>query len=201
VNWSVPAMATTLFTFIGDCSGDANCFGSTYTLVIGDAEDITSTTYTARLIIDTAGYNGLITSAFIDAVDIKIVNRLSIAPVLEEAPGGAENWQLLFNNGQAATDCGSGGGFFICARDPNPNDLAPVGGLLIWDWSFASNNTIDFGHIGASYNNAIGTLFGNNTSIGSATSEIPKVLEPPALFLLGSGLLVLGAVGRKYRRK
>jgi PEP-CTERM motif len=193
--------AATLFTFNGDCSGGANCFGSTYTLIIGDANDANSTTYTAALIIDTAGYNG--GQAFIDAVDVKVVNSLiSNTFALTLAPGGAANWQTTFNTGQAATDCGSGGGFFICARDPDPNDLAPVGGILEWDWTFSSNDSIAFGHIGASYNNAAGTVEGQNTSISNATGTPGgKIPEPSALILLGSGLLVVGGLVRKFRKK
>jgi hypothetical protein len=192
------ALANTLFTFVGDCS-NATCFGSTYTLVVGDANDSVNTTYTATLTINTSEYNGPISPAFIDAVDIKIVNNLLSAPVLSSAPGGEDNWQVSFNNGQAATDCGSGGGFFICARDPDPNNLAPVGGTLIWDWSFSSNDKIKFGHVGASYNDAAGTIEGNNTSISNATTGGPgtPVPEPSTLILLGSGLVILVGVARR----
>lgn len=195
--WSVPVSANTLYTFVGDCS-TASCFGSTYTLVVGDANDLTNTTYTASLTIDTSGYNGPIASpVFIDAVDIKVVNSIINPPgvALTNAPGGASNWDIVFNNGQAATDCSAGGGFFICARDPSTNNLAPVGGILNWLWTFSSNDAISFGHIGASYNNADGTTNGNNTSISSAVA----VPEPPAFLLVGVGLLAIVAVGRRYR--
>ena len=195
--WSAPVSANTLYTFLGDCS-TASCFGSTYTLVVGDANDLTNTTYTASLTIDTSGYNGPIASpVYIDAVDIKVVNSIINPPgvALTNAPGGASNWDIFFNEGQSATDCSAGGGFFICARDANPNNLAPVGGILSWLWTFSSNDAISFGHIGASYNNAAGTINGNNTSISGAV-PLP---EPPAFLLVGVGLLALVAVGRRYR--
>jgi len=194
--WSVPVSANTLYTFLGDCS-TASCFGSTYTLVIGDANDATNSTYTANLIIDTSAYSGIPSPVYIDAVDIKVVNSIINPPgiVLTDAPGGASNWDIVFNNGQAATDCSAGGGFFICARDPNANNLAPVGGILNWLWTFSSNDAISFGHIGASYNNAAGTINGNNTSISGAV-PLP---EPPAFLLVGVGLLAIVAVGRRYR--
>lgn len=188
------APATPLYNFIGDC-GSASCFGSTYTLIIGDASDMISTTYTATLIINTSGYNNSVPiPAYIDAVDFKVVNNVSTYSLVN-APGGAGNWQSFFDNGQAATDCGSGGGFFVCAKDPNPNNLAPVGGILTWDWTFSSSNQISFGHIGASYNNAAGSINGNNTSISSAATP----LDAPATFiLLGGGLVLLSGIGRKF---
>jgi hypothetical protein len=65
-------------------------------------------------------------------------------------------------------------------------------GLLTWGWTFTSNNQIAFGHIGASYNNATGTLKGNNASITSATLD-----GPATLFLLGAGLIVFVGFARK----
>ena len=196
--WSAPVSADTLFTFAGDCS-TASCFGSTYTLVIGDANDATNSTYTANLIINTSAYSSNIPSpVYIDAVDIKVVNSIINPPgiVLTDAPGGASNWNIVFNDGQAATDCSSGGGFFICARDEGSNTLAPVdGGILSWLWTFSSNDAISFGHIGASYNNADGTVNGQNTSISSAV----KVPEPSAFLLVGFGLVAMVGVGRRYR--
>lgn len=188
------ASATPLYTFIGDC-GSANCFGSTYTLIIGDANDAQNTTYTARLIIDTTGYNYSVPApAYIDAVDFKVVNSLiGNTYSLVEAPGGASNWLSYFDSGQAANDCGNGGGFKVCARDPDPNNLAQVGGVLTWDWTFSSNDQISFGHIGASYNNAAGSINGNNTSIHSATLPAPTTV-----LLLGAGLIVLSGVARKF---
>lgn len=50
--WSLPAHANLLFTFAGDCS-TTTCFGSTYTLKIGDAGDAMSSTYDAQLLTDT----------------------------------------------------------------------------------------------------------------------------------------------------
>ena len=187
------APATPLYNFNGDC-GSASCFGSTYTLVIGDANDPVSTTYTATLIINTAGYTG--PGQFVDAVDFKVVNSLiGGGYALTDAPGGAANWLSYFNSGQAANDCGSGGGFKVCAKDPNPNNLAPVGGILEWGWTFNSSDQISFGHIGASYNNAAGTINGNNTSISSAATP----LDAPATFiLLGGGLVLLSGVARKF---
>ena len=52
------APATPLYNFNGNC-GSASCFGSTYTLIIGDANDTVSTSYTATLIINSSlGYTG-----------------------------------------------------------------------------------------------------------------------------------------------
>ena len=186
----ITAPAAPLYTFHGECGGTANCFGSAYSLIIGDANDAQNTTYTAQLIINTANYSG--PGQFIDAVDFKAVNNVNSFALIN-APGGAANWSSVFNGGQAATDCGSGGGFFVCARDPNPNNLAPITlGILIWDWTFSSINPISFGHIGASYNNAAGTINGNNTSISSATLS-----GPTTILLLASGLFALAGVARK----
>ncbi len=202
--WSVPANATLLVTFTGDCS-TATCFGSTYTLSIGDAGDAVSTTYDAKLKIDTTGYVAPIPpfslgeQVYIDAVDIKVVTSLiNNTFALTGAPGGASNWDSFFNNGQAATDCGSGGGFFFCARDPNTNTLAPVGGILEWDWTFSSIDAIAFGHIGASYNNETGTINGQNTSISNATTT--KVPEPGTILMLGAGLLIIAGVARRFTK-
>ena len=186
------APATPLYNFVGDCGGSANCFGSTYKLIIGDAGDMVSTTYTATLIIDTSLYNNTVPNpAYIDAVDFKVVNNVSTSSLVN-APGGAANWDSYFNSKQAANDCGSGQGFFVCAKDPNPNNLAPVGGELTWDWTFSSSNPISFGHIGASYNNYLGTINGNNTSISTP-------LDAPATFmLLGGGLVLLSGVAGKF---
>ncbi len=72
---------------------------------------------------------------------------------------------------------------------------APVGGELTWGWTFSSSNPISFGHIGASYNNAEGSITGNNTSISSAATP----LDAPATFmLLGGGLVLLSGVARKF---
>ncbi|HEX2228843.1 MAG TPA: hypothetical protein VHM64_17035, partial [Candidatus Binatia bacterium] len=86
--------AAPLYTFQGDCGGTANCFGSAYSLIIGDANDAQSTTYTARLIINTANYNGR--GQFIDAVDFKAMNNVN-SFALTNAPGGAANWSSVFN--------------------------------------------------------------------------------------------------------
>jgi hypothetical protein len=193
------AQATPLYTFIGDCS-TANCFGSTYTLIIGDAGDSTNTTYTARLIIDTTGYDNTVPApAYIDAVDFKVVNSLinNNTFSLVDAPGGATNWESFFNNGQATNDCdSSGGGFKVCSKDPDSNTLAPVGDILKWDWTFSSADQISFGHIGASYNNYDGSINGQNTSIKYAS--LPG---PTTGLLLGTGLIVLGGVARKFGPK
>ena len=184
--------ATTLYTFVGDCSvAGSSCYGSTYALFIDDANDAINTTYGATLVINTTSYNG--PGSYIDAVDIKVVNSLiSNTLALVTAPGGTQNWTSVFNSGQAANNCGAGGGFFICA---NANSLtsAPVSaGLLMWGWAFSSADQIAFGHIGASYNNATGTLEGNNTSISSAI-----VTEPNTLILFGAGMIVLAVWGRR----
>ena len=126
---------------------------------------------------------------------MRSISKLSIVVssyALTDGPGGAGNWLSYFNSGQAANDCGSGGGSKVCAKDPNPNNLAPVGGILTWGWTFGSNDPISFGHIGASYNNAAGSMNGNNTSI-SATLDAPGTL-----ILLGAGLVVLNGVARKF---
>jgi len=184
------APATPLYNFIGDC-GSASCFGSTYTLIIGDAGDAVNTTYTATLIINTSGYTG--SGQFIDAVDFKVVNNVTPFSLVN-APGGAGNWLSYFDSGQAANDCVNGGGFKVCAKDPDLHDLAPVTmGILTWDWTFSSNDQISFGHIGASYNDAAGTIKGQNTSISSATLDAPSTL-----MLLGAGLVFLSGVARKF---
>jgi hypothetical protein len=192
------ATAMPLYTFFGDCSS-ASCFGSTYKLIIDNANDTNSTTYKASLIIDTTGYNG--PGDYVDAVDFKVVNSvIGSNYALVSAPGGAGNWSIDFNSGQAANDCANGGGFKFCARDSNFNTLAPVGGILAWDWTFQSNDTIAFGHIGASYNNLWGTLNGNNTSISSART-VGALPIPGTMFLLGAGLIVLSASVRRLGRK
>jgi hypothetical protein len=69
------APATPIYTFIGDCSiAGSNCYGSTYSLIIDDANDAINSTYAAALTIGTTGYSG--PGAYIDAVDIKVVNSL-----------------------------------------------------------------------------------------------------------------------------
>ncbi len=92
------APATPLYNFVGDCgSASANCFGSTYTLIIDDANDATNTTYGATLIINTTGYNSG-PGAYIDSVDIKVVNRLINVSTysLVTAPGGAAKLAEFF---------------------------------------------------------------------------------------------------------
>ena len=136
---------------------------------------------------------------YIDAVDIKVVTSLiSNTFALTLAPGGKDNWESFFNAGQAATDCGSGGGFFFCARDPNPNTVAAVGGTLEWDWTFSSLDAIAFGHIGASYNNETGTVNGQNTSISNATTT--TVPEASTLLLVGVGLVMLAGAARRFNK-
>jgi hypothetical protein len=215
---STAAHATTLFTFNGDCSS-IECFGGTYTVVVTDANDADSSTYTASLTINATGYDGGITPpVFIDAVDIKIVSGAATVDLID-APGGTAGWTDTFNNGQAATDCGSGGGFFACARDEGTNSLAPVPGTHTWTWSFDTEGTIAFGHIGASYNNADGTVNGQNVSIsdaggtpgggtpgggtpggGTPGGGTPSVPEPASIFLVASGLIALRGIARRFRK-
>jgi hypothetical protein len=193
--WAIPAEAT-LTTFTGDCSA-INCFGSTFTLSVDDLNDGNSTTYKATLTIDATNYSSNISGqVYIDAVDIKIVNTASSVD-LTAAPTNLNGWNDTFNSGQAATDCGSGAGFFACAADINPNDLAPVPGLWSWTWDFVTTDAISFGHIGASFNNAEGTINGQNVSISNATTTTTTVPEPSAFLLTGVGLVMLAGAARR----
>lgn len=182
------AILSATFATNSTCGGD--CFGSTYSLVIDDG-GTADTNYHAILTVNTTQYSG--PGTHISAVDFKVGNSVSSA-TLTSAPGDAANWFTVFNNGQAGQECSGSGQGFVTSCDQAPSNLAPVGGMLTWEWDFTSSSDITFGHLGVKYDNAAGNLQGQIISI----STVP---EPSATVLLGVALFVLAGLGGwRYRK-
>lgn len=166
---------------LSNCS---SCFGATFTLTV---TQVSGSTYHAVLTIDTSGYTG--PGTHISAVSFKATNDVAPPLTLTAAPGGASGWITTQNNTNNA-GCASSGSGFVCSEDPAPVSLAPVGGILTWEWDFtlASGSTIFpgliGGHIGTKFNNSSGTLNGNLVSETIVPEPSTTLLLPPALFLL-----------------
>jgi PEP-CTERM motif-containing protein len=205
------AHATILFdgfvTNNATCGG--SCFGLTYELIITDASDADATTYTGQIKI-TGTYVG--PETFIAAVDFKPDSNTITAASLVSGPGLANggDWTTAFNTNQAAQNCDPSQAptGFICSFDTGNNNAAPTGANLnySWLWNFSMTGTLAPGHLGVRFNNATDTDNGNiisastfdNGSPGAPTGKIP---EPSALLLLGSGLVVLSGVARRFNHK
>ena len=187
-----------------DCGGD--CFGLTYHLVVTDAADSNSSSFTASLTI-TGTYTGSMT--YIGAVDIKPGSITSPpAPTLTTAPGGT--WTTRWEDGQSANNCDvTSSGKFLCSFDSGQNTLAPVTtGTFVnytWAWNFSlDSGGYTFGHLGVNFTNSndgckdplnFDCRDGQNISLSSGG----RVPEPEAFILCGLGLLILGFLGKKNR--
>jgi len=192
------AGATTLFdaTINNDSlCGSGGCYGLTYELIITDAGDANASTYTGTIKI-TGTYTGAL--PFIAAVDFKPDGNTVTTANLTAAPGGIGGWFTAINAGQAVGDCVGSGQGFICSSDMDPNNFAPTGVNLNyqWDWTFSMSGPLNPGHLGACFDIATDQPGGPCVSIDTFT----KVPEPSTLVLVGLGLLVLGGATRRVNR-
>lgn len=188
--------------------GSGNCFGATYSLVIDDRGDANASTFSGTLSVAIGTYTGSMTH--IGAVDFKAGKVVS--PVtLTIAPGPESDWQTLFSNGQAASNCLSGSGGFLCSYDRGLNTNAPTSNntTYTWAWNFNLDSSgYNFGHLGVNYtiaNDSCRQGFttrndclsdGQNISIEGGGHEVP---EPSTLILAGIGLIGISALSRRNR--
>jgi hypothetical protein len=201
----IPANA--LYSQTITISGCESCFGSIYTLTVSE---VSNGLYEALLSIDTKGYIAPKTGAdYISAVDFKVssdvknisfqgfnaisTNALKISP-------DSDGW-IASQNGVSNAGCATGGSGFVCAQDLSPSVSAVADKTYEWAWTFELAGSTLFpnlagAHIGAKYNNALGTLNGVITS-----EEAAPVPEPATLLLLGSGLVGLAGIAWKRNRR
>jgi hypothetical protein len=189
-----------------DCD---TCQGSIYTLEY-DPVPLSVTpfnrTYRITLTIDTSGYSG--GGVGIDTVSIKVANFLHAA-WLTSAPSGADNWLEFTNQGLNAAGCSSSGGGFSCARVVTDGAIPEVGGTLSWAWNISLGNSTSLltdpfeASVKARYVDAdrqkVGALVSEPITLQPNPAQ--PIPEPGSAGLAGCGLVALGALSRRARRR
>jgi hypothetical protein len=181
--------------------------------------DPTSATHTYKLELNTDGYTGPQSGAFLDSVNIKAWSGGSseIKFELLDAPGGANDWRRtegpISSGGLGNTGCrggGGGGGGFACveARQGHKGEFG-VGEAVdnySFEFSVTARNADSFltlaeisqgAHVGAGYADARGRGNGFGVTDYTITTAIPEP-ETYAMMLVGLGLL--GWVARRKKR-
>jgi len=175
--------------------GCTSCFGSVYTLRVSDLNS--DGVYEALLSINTENYKAPKAGAeYISAVNFKVSSNVGVVGLSTLDSGWIASQAGISNAG-----CATGGSGFVCAQDSSLSVSAIDKKTYDWSWTIDLAGSTLFpdlagAHIGAKYNNALGTLNGVITS-----AEATPVPEPGTLLLLGSGLVGLAGFAWKRNRR
>lgn len=150
-------------------------------------------------------YTGNQFTDLVNAVQLKSYASGTITNTsLVSAPGGASNWVLLPNELSAnGCDGGSSGTVRLCAEAKSPSLGAPfgLGDTLSWVFQFDTtgslNSTAELKYLYVdSEGDKVGSLGSYDIGLQIPTVNNP---EPFSLSLVGTGLFVIGFLGRRRR--
>lgn len=184
----------------GPGSNCGTCEGAIYTLTYsGSPISSTATTQTFQITFDVndASYSG--GGSFLNAVAIKVAAPSDLVSAsLVSAPTG---FSLIPNTGLDASGCSGGSGGFLCVESSGKGASVSGG-----PYDFVYDVTVDTGtlltgldaaSVKARYvdndGNKAGALLSENITL---QTEAP---EPTSALMLGSGLLMLGLLGKTWK--